>query len=219
MIGAPFFVRWRRKKTAAKPKVESYHFDEVPSPPQSKSRATPLKSMGGSTIQSPTSSKGGPPLPVQPLVPPSTERVVSATTLNLSKRALVSPLLPTRETTQPSVLPVPIPQTTATDARPPPALTPDLSSIPHPGRVPPTIVTSLTDNLLSTAQNAQVPASDSNTVVLRSEIEDLREQVRLLQLREATRGRDSGFQSYEPPPQYSPRRSGYQSDGDNDNDD
>ena len=217
VLGVAFFVRWQRSKAVAQPKVEAYHVDEASLPPQSNTRAVPLKSMGGLTITSPTSSKREPPLPGEPVVSSSKEHVASATAPIPSKSPLVSsPLLPTRQTTQPSVPPVPIPQATSTDAIPPPTLTRDPSSTPHPAGVSPALSTPVTGTLPSTAQFSQVAASESNTVVLRSEIEGLREQVRLLQLREATRPRDSEFQSYEPPPQYSPRRPGYRSDGDDD---
>ena len=47
---------------------------------------------------------------------------------------------------------------------------------------------------------------------LRSEIEELGEQVRILQLRDATRQRDLERQSYKLPLEFSPRGIGYQPD-------
>ncbi len=133
-----------------------------------------------------------------------------------------------QETSQPSVPAARarlIPRITSPDAGIPPILTHDLASTSHPGRVPRTssierevdlevvyiTATSDPDTRPFDASEPQVTASGSDVVALRSEIEDLLEQVRLLQLRDAIRRRGSELESYEPPFEYSPRGLGYQS--------
>jgi hypothetical protein len=220
VVGALFFVHRRRRKAVPKPEVEAYHLDTGGSPPEPKSRGVTKKSMGVTPgVVAPTPSKGTPRLPIQPIHSPTTQRDVS-TTILVSPASPPSHTPPPTKTERPraSVPPAPpIPRMPPPGTMLPPPSTPDHSSTPHPNRIPltapslaPPSASEPTDERPLTSRDSPAVPSDSNTVVLRSEIEVLREQVRLLQVREATR--EVEFQSYEPPPQYSPRRPGHQSD-------
>jgi hypothetical protein len=218
VTGALLFFRRRRRNAAAQPNIDAYHPDLAASSPRPTTQATAIKSKRGFVV----ASKDVPSVPPKSVALPSTERGASTTTLVSSKSPLPTTSL---EITPPAVPPMPpIPRTPSPDAKPPLISTPDISSTSHPNRAPPTATASLVprsvpspaDNLPTTTGQSQMTTSDSNTVTLRSEIEGLREQVRLLQIQEATRRHDSELRPYEPPPQYSPRRSGHQSDDEDD---
>ena len=194
VIGVSVFIRRRR------PEVEANHVDNASSPPQSRPQATAIRSMREVGVTRPAHSKRAAPLPV---ALPGTEGAISAATPVSSKSPpSVPPLPPTRDVTQPSVPSTPpIPQTTSPGMRVAPILAVDLSSTSHPA------ITSTEIHPL-TAQNPRAATLGPNAAALYCEIEDLREQVRLLQLRDGARLSDSEFESYEPPPEYSLRDPG-----------